>query len=285
MRFNFKILVLFTTISILFLINGCKEESNPVTPPSEHMDIEGWVIRDATSKPILVVWQGVIQSLWNGVRMSDTLYAPENSMTDHYSIKFLNDDKEMFNPPTSSDYSFGFNIADTSVLGIYQHSSTEYEFHLKGKKEGKTTLELVINHLGHVDARTPKIPVIVREDSTSHGEPVAIKVSIESSGAELATATTTSSSGVIEVNKDATTSHLKVEFLDDHGHTFQPSFPAHTLAGVGTPSGSFEFLLEENEPWVFSLKGLTVGNANLVLKLMVNGTSEFTSFPINIKVN
>jgi hypothetical protein len=284
MKSNLISRVIFSLFLVSIILTGCKEESNPITPPSEHVEPEGWLIRDATAKPILVVWQGVIQNQWNSSAISDTLYAPLNTLSDHLSIKFLDKDKNIFNPPTNSDYNLGWVIGDTSALSIVQDSPTEYAFHLKGKKEGKTTLVLQLRHLGHTDARTPQIPVIIKEDTSTHGEPIGIRISFEEDGTVLANATTLSSTGTIEILKDSTTDHIMVEFYDEHGHYFQPEYPLHTLASDVNPVGIFQFLPEAEEPWVFRIKGLTIGTAALTIKLMVGSTAEFISFPITVNV-
>jgi hypothetical protein len=280
----FSSLMLLFLLSQIIIFNGCKEETNPVTPPSEHVEPEGWIIRDATAKPILVVWQGVIQTQWNSSAISDTLIAPLNALSDHYSIKFLDQNKNLFNPPTNTDYSFGWVIGDTSALSIVQDSPTDYAFHLKGKKEGKTTLVLQLRHLGHTDARTPEIPVIIQEDTTAHGEPIGIRISFEGDGTVLANATSTNSTGTIEINKDSTSDHIMIEFYDEHGHYFQPEYPLHALGYEMNPTGIFQFLPEAAEPWVFRIKGINVGTANLSIRLMVGSTAEFISFPIAIIV-
>ncbi|NCS87339.1 MAG: hypothetical protein AUK34_07590 [Ignavibacteria bacterium CG2_30_36_16] len=152
-------------ISIFFL-SGCNED-NPTIQPSEHFEPEGWVLRDATQRPILVVWQGYIQTLWQGNSISDTLYAPLNALSDHITVKFLDAKKGIMNPPVDAEHEFAWMITDTTFFEIIRDNPTDWAFHLKGKKEGKTTLELQVLHLGHVDVRTPKIPVIIKEDTTA----------------------------------------------------------------------------------------------------------------------
>lgn len=280
-RMSFIFVHLFAT---LLFLSGCKKESNPVTPPSEHSEPEGWVIRDGTTRQILVVWQGIIQTEWDGLSLSDTLYAPLNALSDHLSIKFLNSEKKIFNPPASSDYSLGWKITDTSILAIIQDSPSDYAIHLKGKKEGKTSLELQLRHLGHTDARTPLIPVIVRIDTSAFGEPIGVRLSYENDGMVLANATASTTSGKLEIRKDSTSRHIKVEFVDDNGKYFQPEYPLHSLSFHISPSGIFQAIPESGEPWVFSIKGLIQGNASLVIKLNVSGIAEFTSAPIPVSV-
>lgn len=289
MIFRMKnILIPFLLIGLTCLtifINGCKSESNPVIAQSEHFDPEGWVIRDATTKPILVVWQGEIQTEWNGKSISDTLYAPSNALSDHYSIKFLDTQKNLIDPPSDTDHSFGWNIKDTSYLSIVQDSPTDWAFHLRGKKNGTTSIELLVEHAGHVDVRTPFIPVIVEEDTTKYGEPVGVRISLEENNEELANATSGNTTGIIEVRKDSTTDHLEVEFVDANGKYFQPEYPLHQLSIENGDNTIAEILPESNESWVFRIKGLKTGSTFIKVKLIVNSTAEFTSANISLKVN
>jgi hypothetical protein len=160
--FILKYSYIFLLISLLiFTTTSCSDETDPVIPPSEHFEPEGWIVRDATTKPILVVWQGVIQTTWNSTSVPDTLYAPLNALSDQFTVKFLDINKNIIDPPADADHQFGWLITDPSKLTIIQDSPTDWAFHLKGLITATTTLELQVLHLGHVDVKTPKIPVII----------------------------------------------------------------------------------------------------------------------------
>ncbi|NWF50782.1 MAG: hypothetical protein HXY49_09600 [Ignavibacteriaceae bacterium] len=280
---HLSLYVIFIFASV-FLLNGCDEE-NTIIPPSEHFEPEGWVVRDATSKPIMVIWQGIIQNEWQGNPVEDTLTAPLNALSEHLTIKFLDINKNLINPPAGSDHTFGYSISDTSVLSIVQDSRTDWAFHLKGKKEASTKIELQVKHAGHVDVRTPLIPVVVKVDTTAYGEPEGIRLSYEATGAILATADANTSSGIISVKKDSITNHIKIEFYDDQGRYFQPEYPLHSLQYVVADGIIAEIIPEPAEPWVIKLKGKAIGNTSVVFKLIVGGVAEFTSHPISISVN
>lgn len=279
--------IAFFSLLIIFLLPiffGCKKEENPVTPPSEHFEPEGWLIRDATTKPILVVWQGTIQKVWDGNPISDTLEAPLSALSDHLTVKFLDANKKILNPPTASDHSFGWLISDTSMLAIVQDNPQDWAFHLKGKKIGKTSLELQVRHLGHVDVKTPKIPVRIITDTTKHGEPEAIRLRYEETGALIAAASQTASTGEIVVKKDSTTKHIVVDFQDENGKYFQPEFPLHSLGIQIGDATIARVMLEPDEPWVFRISGLKIGTTQIIVKLIVNGEAEFTSHPLLLRV-
>lgn len=155
------LLVSFLTI-ILISVTGCKKEENPVTPPSEHFEPEGWVVRDETQKPVIVVFQGTILKQFNGAAVSDTLYAPLNSLSPHYSVKFLDADKTIINPPSDDDHTLGWIISNSSLLEVHQDSPGDWAFHLKGIQLGQTDIEFQVLHMGHSDVITPKIPVVIK---------------------------------------------------------------------------------------------------------------------------
>lgn len=275
--------ILLFTIILLPVFTSCSDETDPVIPPSEHFEPEGWVVRDATTKPILVVWQGIIQTSWNSTSVPDTLYAPLNALSDHFTVKFLDINKNIINPPTDADHQFGWLITDPSKLSIIQDSPADWAFHLKGLTIGTSTIELQVLHLGHVDVKTPKIPVIVREDTTAYGDPIGLRLSYED-GTVIATASRTTSTGSVDVEKDSLTDHIEIEFYDDQNRYYQPEYPLHTLDFTIANPSVIQVLPEAGEPWVIRVKGLSTGSTTVTFRLMVAGSAEFVSFPINVNV-
>ena len=275
--------ILLFTIILLPVFTSCSDETDPVIPPSEHFEPEGWVVRDATTKPILVVWQGIIQTSWNSTSVPDTLYAPLNALSDHFTVKFLDINKNIINPPTDADHQFGWLITDPSKLSIIQDSPADWAFHLKGLTIGTSTIELQVLHLGHVDVKTPKIPVIVREDTTAYGDPIGLRLSYED-GTVIATASRTTSTGYVDVEKDSLTDHIEIEFYDDQNRYYQPEYPLHILDFTIANPSVIQVLPEAGEPWVIRVKGLSTGSTTVTFRLMVAGSAEFVSFPINVNV-
>lgn len=285
MNSNFKLLFVSALVFIvsLSLFQGC-DENDPIIPPSEHFEPEGWLIRDATQKPILVVWQGVIQNTWNSQAVDTVFVAPLNALSDHLTVKFLDINKNIMNAPTDADHQFGWAISDTSKLSVVQDNPSDWAFHLKGKQVGSTFIELQVRHAGHVDVRTPQIPVIIEVDTSAHGEPVGLRLTFEETGQLIATATDTNAVGTIDVSKDSTTEHILVEYFDEHGHFFQPEYPLHQLMSVIGDSSKVDIITNVNEPWVIQVKGKVAGITTIVFKLIVGGISEFDSYPITINV-
>ncbi len=281
LKYSYIVLIL---LLLIIITTSCSDETDPVIPPTEHFEPEGWVIRGATTKPILVVWQGVIQTTWNSAITPDTLYAPLNALSDHYTIKFLDINKNIINPPTDVDHEFGWLITNTSMLEIIRDNPTDWAFHLKGLTNGTTSLELQVLHVGHVDVKTPKIPVIIREDTTAYGEPIGLRLSYEDDGTVLATATNLTSTGSLDVQKDSLTNHIEIEFYNNLNRYFQPEYPLHTLDYTVANPTIVQILPEAGEPWVIRVKGLATGSTTVTFKLMVAGVAEFVSFPINVDV-
>lgn len=154
------ILLPLIVFSFMFIIAGCKEEENPVIPPSEHFEPEGWVLTGETQNLLLVVWQGEIRNNWNSAEINDTLFTAINTLTENISVSFLDSDMNPLQAPGDADYTFNWVITDTSYFDVAQ-GSDKWKFQLRGQVPGLTTLELQVLHQGHADVRTPKIPVKV----------------------------------------------------------------------------------------------------------------------------
>ncbi|MBI2420370.1 MAG: hypothetical protein HYV28_21120 [Ignavibacteriales bacterium] len=242
------------------------------------------MIRDATQKPVLVIWQGVVQSVWNGAAVEDTMTAPLNALSDHYSIKFLDANKSMINAPASTDYKLGLVITDTSAVGYVQDSPTDWAFHLKGKKTGTTTIELQVQHAGHVDVKTPKFHVTVVADTSVHGAPVGLQILFEEDETLIAKATAAAVTGSFTGQKDSTSDHIAIEFFDANNHYFQPEAPLYSWNYTLSDPSVAAILPQSGEPWVFRIKGLKSGQTTLTLRLLLGNTVEFVPLPISIVI-
>ncbi len=278
---NTSILIFLFIVSLL--ISSCKENDTPSEPQTPHFEAEGLIIQDATKKIIFAVFQGNLLKDFNGNKLMDTLIAPLNALSDHYSVKFLDANKNIINPPADDDHSFGYDITDKTILQIIQDDPKDYAFHLKGLKSGTTTIELRVNHNGHPDFKTPKIPVKVIVDTTKHGEPVGVILSYEENGLEIVNATDKISNKNIVIPKD-TTDHIKIEFYDANGKKFQPEYPLHNFTLEILDNTIVSYIKEADEPWVLRFVGKKLGQTQFKIKLLVNGVAEFTTANINIEV-
>jgi hypothetical protein len=279
---NFKgLLYILLAASLTIFYTGCSDESTDPAPVGEHFEPLGWMIVDATSKPVLVVWMGTIQTDWEGIALQDTLIAPLGSLSPHYSVKFLNESKQIIAAPTDANHSLAFAIGDTSKLGTVQEG---WSFHLRGKKEGNTTIEFQVYHVGHIDARTGLIPVVIRLDEASEQEAVGARVAYEENDSTVAQTNGSTVTGSLNLKVSEQTDHIEVEFVDDEGHTFQPPVPPHSLSiTVANPSLA-EIEYEAEEPWVFRATGKAAGSTTFTVHIVVDGESEFTSAAIPLTV-
>ena len=80
------LLYIFLAAVLTFSYTGCGDEGGGIADQGEHFDPLGWMILDATSKPILVTWMGTVQTEWEGIALQDTLVAPLGSLSPHYSV-------------------------------------------------------------------------------------------------------------------------------------------------------------------------------------------------------
>lgn len=147
--------ILFLFLSSIFLLTNCKDESDPLSPSKDHFEAIGMVIYDASGKQVVKILRGVT---------ADTLKGIAGQKSDHFSVKFINSAEKIIDPPTEDkDHKFAFKVDDETITSIWQHPGEEggYEFHLDCKKKGNTAVEFFIEHEGHYDFRTGKIPVTV----------------------------------------------------------------------------------------------------------------------------
>ncbi|MCZ7602356.1 MAG: hypothetical protein M5R37_05790 [Melioribacteraceae bacterium] len=144
------VLVLFISLSVI-VFTSCGDD-DPVTPQEEHFEAIGTVIYDATGAEVLRILRGVT---------SDTLFAKVGILSDHYNVKFLDEDEVVVTPPADDETTMGLDITDTNLLAFEQDEPGAFEFHLEGKAAGITTIEIKILHSGHSDYRSGLIPVKV----------------------------------------------------------------------------------------------------------------------------
>ena len=146
-------------VAVLALcVVGCGSD-DPVSPQEEHFEPKGLVIIES-GRPIFRYFQGRIDASGG---LADHLDAPLNEETPHWRIQFLDENGDDLASPDYPEFTLGWEIADTDILEVVQDPGDEgkFEFHLRGLKEGETTITLMVNHGGHADFRTVAIPVHV----------------------------------------------------------------------------------------------------------------------------
>ncbi|MCB0730677.1 MAG: hypothetical protein KDC88_06560 [Ignavibacteriae bacterium] len=143
------LILLIITISFF----SCKDD-DPITPAEDHFEAIGTVIYDATGALAVSILRG---------ETNDTLRITNGERSDHFDVKFYDDNENIVDPPNNEHTKLSYEIGDSTFASWWQHEGEEggFEFHLDGKKVGKTTLQLFIVHENHNDYRSGEIPLVI----------------------------------------------------------------------------------------------------------------------------
>lgn len=262
---------------LLFLLVSCSDD--PVTPQEDHFEAEGIVFLQSGIK---------IAEIFRGVT-TDTLFAPEGSLSAGIDVKFYNSNKELINPPDPAEQSFGWQIDNPALVEVWQHPGEEggYEFHLRGLGEGITQIEFFIIHEGHTDFRSGKITVAVEHDTTAHGEPVGLKLYDEDTGTLLVTVKEDGAVvGALIVTAGQTTDHIEVKFFDANNREFQPDATDHSINVISANTVIALITgMDPTEPYAFKVEGVAAGSTSLTIELMHNSMVEktFSNIPVIVQ--
>lgn len=139
-------------LTILLIISSCDEKGS-ITPPGEHFEAEGLVIK-SSGITIAEIFQG---------ETSDTLSVIKGNLSEHLNIIFYNHDKQEIAAPNNDEKKLAWEIDNPEILTIKQHEGEEgsFELHLKGLEIGITHIEFFIKHNDHNDYQSGKFPVKV----------------------------------------------------------------------------------------------------------------------------
>lgn len=132
---------------------ACSDSNSTSTDQHEHFEAEGWNLYWPDWKLAYSVYQGKED------KSLETLRVNANCLSEHLTVKFLDDEKKEVSAPKDDEHTLGWSVGDESILDIEACGS--WGFHLKGLKEGETTLILKVKHHDHADAKTPEIKIIV----------------------------------------------------------------------------------------------------------------------------
>jgi len=144
------ILVLFTAFIVF---NACKDDS--LSPNEDHFEAIGMLVYDASGKQVAKILRGVT---------ADTLKGIAGATSESFTVKFYDENEKIVNAPSDPNSKFAYKVDDVSISTIWQHPGEEggFEFHIKGIKAGKTNVEFFVEHEGHNDFRTGKIPLVIK---------------------------------------------------------------------------------------------------------------------------
>ena len=138
----------------LLMFSSCSEESNPVDGgEGEHARGIGVVIRSSG--------QTVVRYERNEA-VSGELSGPNGQTSVAYDFYLIDEDGDEYQPG-AEHHSLTWELADTTVAGIWQHEGEEggFEFHVVGKDIGLTSIVFSVLHEGHPDFVSKSIPVRV----------------------------------------------------------------------------------------------------------------------------
>ena len=160
-----RIMLAVFALALVLAGSGC-DDNDPVAPAEEHFEAEGLVLLSSGAE-LIRVFQGVVVT-----SVAEELEVPVG-LSDHINVYFLDSDGERIDPPVHrDDHSLGWDISDESLLEVVRgeagHEDEEWEIHLRGLAEGETEIEFQVLHVGHVDFRTPKIPVHIHGEGEDH---------------------------------------------------------------------------------------------------------------------
>lgn len=260
------------------VLNGCKEDSVSV-PQSEHFQPNGMMIlNESLSDTLMYYFNG--QLLYD----KDTLFAPYNALGGHWVVKFLDANKNKLEPPSDPDHSLGWLISDPAKLEVYQHAGDKWEFHLRGKALGITSIKFQVMHMGHADFTTIFIPVKI--DTSIIGEIAGLKLYLNTTDSLLVKDSAGVVTGFLHIAVNDTLGYIKVRFLDIIGNQFEYNPPS--------PPYSLDYILGNNSvarlewgggPYSFRIIGLNSGMTDLKLRLLNSNVPEFESNSIPLHVH
>jgi hypothetical protein len=150
-RISAFILVVFTLIC-----SGCGDGDNPVKndDEGEHAEAVGFILRNS----------GVELVRYENGEVSGNIEVGVGRETALLSVRFIDEDGNLFAPDIDDGFSLGIEIADKAIAEVEQHEEDgAWNFHIIGLLAGRIDLTIKLNHGGHADFVSKTIEVIVEE--------------------------------------------------------------------------------------------------------------------------
>ena len=271
-----RVILLFSLLTIITLTTGC--EDDPISPQEEHLSAIGMVFYSSGIEVARMV-RGVT---------TDTLFVPFGGLTEHFDIKFLDENENEFDPPSTEIQTLSWEFENSAIADIWQHEGEEgsFDFHLSGLQTGVTNIEFFVMHNDHNDYRSGKIPVKVINEENTYGIPIGLELSNEITGDILVAINNSQVIGQLSIINGDTTDHFEVEFFDANNAHFQPIVPPHSLlVEVADESVAKIVGQDADEPWAFKIAGLKSGSTTITIKILHDGNVGVTFAPITVNVN
>jgi len=152
----FRRMMAFSVAVCALMSSGCGDDDNPVKDDheGEHAEAVGFVIRNSGVE--------IVRS--EGGTTSGEIEVGHEKETPLLSVRFIDEDGDLFTPHSDDGFALGWEIADESIAEIEQHEEDgAWAFHVAGLTEGQTILTLKLNHEGHADFVSLPIEIHVEE--------------------------------------------------------------------------------------------------------------------------
>ena len=280
---RFRSAFLAITISGVAVLSGCGDD-DPVSSQEEHFEADGLVLVDSGVR-FFRYFQGSIDTSGD---KPDHLEAHVGELTTHWSIRFLDSNGNEITAPDDPDYRFTWTIADPSVVEVVQDEGDEgkFEFHLRGLKEGETTIVLEVTHVDHADFRSIPFPVHVEEEFEAEGL-VLVDSGVRFFRYFQGVVDTTGGKHDHLEAPIGLTGHWSIKFLDGEGNEFDaPDGDELTLGWTIADPSLLEVFQDAGDEgkFEFHLRGLAEGETTIILSVMHEGHSDFSTLPLSVHI-
>lgn len=146
----------FVSAALLFWNTGC---SNEDSGENEHAEARGLVLKMADT---------VVVSVDSLIVTGQLTFPANNQFSDPIAVWFIADDadRDEFRPDEPEEI-LNVVVADTSIAAVtFQPQAVDpderWQFQLKGKAAGSTSIQVQIYHVDHPDYTSPAIPVVIQ---------------------------------------------------------------------------------------------------------------------------
>jgi hypothetical protein len=149
--YKYYVFAIISFLFILLVFTGCSDDSNPVAGDNTtHFEAIGLYLIESGDTIVSYI----------GGTVSGQIEVADSAETPLIYVKFLTDDGTV-GTPQGPEHSLQLTVADTTVAEPETHQGEDWEFHIKGKIIGQTTLEISIFHNDHPDFVSRPIPIMV----------------------------------------------------------------------------------------------------------------------------
>lgn len=153
----FRRILTLNFLLVALLSIGCSDDDNPVHDDHDdvHAEAIGFVIRS----------NGVEIARYENGEISGEIEVGVDKETALLSVRFIDEDGDLFTPDTRDGFSLAWEIGDETIAELEQHEEDgAWSFHVSGLIAGSTTMVLKLNHGGHADFVAQAIEVHVTEN-------------------------------------------------------------------------------------------------------------------------